>query len=330
MASNPYANLVKMLNAITLLSQPAGTTIKALMERLEVSRRTVFRLLEALEGLGFPLVSEKSEFNGKKTYRLLDTFVQRLPNISLPGFSFTPQEALYLQLLLDRPGAFPDPDINAALASLRKKIDPIIQQNPNPDSTNSKPIAAEGEGRLLSSIRSAILGHKACAIRYRSFEPPGSRLYVIHPLRLVEDSGAYFLFASLPQHGAIRLLPLDRIASLEVLDNTFQSNQDEAVDAILAKSFDLDSPILTKVVIRFSAKLAGLIKNKQFSLLQCRADAADGSCTLTIVTSSPNDLVRYVLSCGPDAEILAPPDLRAQAEQELSASLAKYTTSSRG
>ena len=102
-----------------------------------------------------------------------------------------------------------------------------------------------------------------------------------------------------PEHGAIRLLPLDRIASLEVLDNTFQSNQDEAVDAILAKSFDLDSPILTKVVIRFSAKLAGLIKNKQFSLLQRRADAADGSCTLTIVTSSPNDLVRYVLSCGP-------------------------------
>ena len=90
MALNPYANLVKMLNAITLLSQPAGTTIKALMERLEVSRRTVFRLLEALEGLGFPLVSEKSEFNGKKTYRLLDTFVQRLPNISLPGFSVYP------------------------------------------------------------------------------------------------------------------------------------------------------------------------------------------------------------------------------------------------
>ena len=180
--ANPYANLVKMLNAITLLSQTSGTTIKMLMERLAVSRRTVFRLLEALDKLGFPLVNDRPEFGGEKTYRLMDTFIQHLPNISLPGFSFTSREAVYLQALLERGHVFPDTDVEPALVSLKLKLETIVKSAPtqaSPPRPCPGNAATRDEAHSLNAIRIAIREQRACAIRYHSFEPPGSRLYVI-------------------------------------------------------------------------------------------------------------------------------------------------------
>jgi len=76
--ANPFANSVKFLKAVNLLASPAGTTINGMMKNLSVSRRSVFRLLEALEELGFPLTNEQSIPKSEKTYRLMDTYVLKL------------------------------------------------------------------------------------------------------------------------------------------------------------------------------------------------------------------------------------------------------------
>jgi predicted DNA-binding transcriptional regulator YafY len=333
--ANPYANLVKMLNAITLLSQPSGTTIKMLMERLAVSRRTVFRLLEALDKLGFPLINERPEFGGEKIYRLMDSFVQRLPNISLPGLSFTAREAVYLQALLERGHIFPDNEVEPALASLKLKLETIAKPAPTQASPIDSPRHCPGdavthdESPSLSAIRTAIQGQRACAIRYHSFEPPGSHLYVIHPLRLIEDSGGFFLFAGLPNHNAVRLIPVDRIASIEVLENTFTSTQYQAAEALLARAFDLDHRPPLNVVVRFSAKASSIVNKLRLSPDQSVAVDADGSTMLSFTATDPTDALRFLLSFGPDAEILAPANLRAQAQQQLGSALARYKHSTR-
>jgi predicted DNA-binding transcriptional regulator YafY len=332
--ANPYANLVKMLNAITLLSQPSGTTINTLMERLAVSRRTVFHLLEALDELGFPLVHDRPQFGGEKIYRLLDSFVQHLPNISLPGLSFSTRETTYLQAILSQSRDFPDIEVEPALASLRLKLDAIAKpannsaipmDSPSPARDNS----STHEAPLLCAIRTAIQGHRACAIRYHSFDLPGSHLFIIHPLRLVENAGGLFLFAGLPNHEAVRLIPFDRIASIEVLENTFMSAQYQASDTLLAKAFDLNQHPAMKVVVRFSARAFGTVNELHLSPDQSVVHNADGSTTLAFTTMGPTDTLRFLLSFGSDAEILAPQDLRTQAQQQLDAALAQYKNAAR-
>jgi predicted DNA-binding transcriptional regulator YafY len=63
---NPFSNLVKLVSAVSLLAAPGGTTIKTLMAKLSLSKRSVFRLLEALGDLGFPIVDERRDLSTEK------------------------------------------------------------------------------------------------------------------------------------------------------------------------------------------------------------------------------------------------------------------------
>jgi predicted DNA-binding transcriptional regulator YafY len=98
--ANPFANSVKFLSAVRLLSTPQGATIKSLMKNLNISRRSVFRLLQAFGELGFPLVDDHQQ-KDEKTYRLLESYVLKLPNISIPNPGFTNEETELILSVLD-------------------------------------------------------------------------------------------------------------------------------------------------------------------------------------------------------------------------------------
>ena len=98
---SPYANSVKFLKAINLLASPQGTTIKGLMKGLGISRRSVFRLLTALEELGLPLIDDQPVPKGEKIYSIMESYVVQFPNIAIPSINFSEQELELLLSMLD-------------------------------------------------------------------------------------------------------------------------------------------------------------------------------------------------------------------------------------
>jgi predicted DNA-binding transcriptional regulator YafY len=99
--ANPFANSVKFLSAVRLLSAPQGATIKSLMENLNISRRSAFRLLRALEDLGLPLIDSQSRPSAEKVYRLSDSYILKLPNMAVPNPSLTGEEIELILSVLD-------------------------------------------------------------------------------------------------------------------------------------------------------------------------------------------------------------------------------------
>jgi predicted DNA-binding transcriptional regulator YafY len=130
--ANSFANSVKLLTAVGLLASPAGTTIKKLMARLGISRRTAFRLLAALEELGIPLTDEQPKAHSEKTYRLLDSYILKLPNITIPNPGFTSGETDFLLDMLDFWYTKEQPEKACMINSIRQKIAAL---SPNPPST---------------------------------------------------------------------------------------------------------------------------------------------------------------------------------------------------
>ena len=120
--TNPFANIIKFLTAINLLASPSGTTLQGLMKHLNISRRTAFRLLNALYDLGFPLIDEQSRVRNEKTYRLMDSYVLKLPNVSIPNPGFTPQELELLISVLDLFDTVQQPSQISVVNSIRSKI----------------------------------------------------------------------------------------------------------------------------------------------------------------------------------------------------------------
>jgi predicted DNA-binding transcriptional regulator YafY len=117
-----FSNSIKFITAVNLLSSERGATIKALGESLGISRRSVFRLLQTLEELGFPLVDEPSPQGVGKVYRLLESFVLKLPNITLPNPGLTENELAVINSILCFLTSLQEDTARTALKSIREKL----------------------------------------------------------------------------------------------------------------------------------------------------------------------------------------------------------------
>jgi predicted DNA-binding transcriptional regulator YafY len=71
------------------------------MENLNISRRSVFRLLHTFEELGLPLIDDQSQPKKEKTYRLAETYILKLPNISIPNPNLTSEEIIFILSILE-------------------------------------------------------------------------------------------------------------------------------------------------------------------------------------------------------------------------------------
>ncbi|WP_291322435.1 HTH domain-containing protein [Desulfonatronospira sp.] len=50
-----------------MLSQPGGSTINRMSEALDIDRRSVYRLLDIIQALGFPVYDDIQEMGRSKT-----------------------------------------------------------------------------------------------------------------------------------------------------------------------------------------------------------------------------------------------------------------------
>jgi len=127
--ANPFTNTIKFLTAINLLASPSGATVRRLMDQLNISRRTAFRLLDALEELGFPLIDKQPKPRGEKTYRLVDSYVLKLPNLAIPNPGFTEAETEMLLSMLDFCINMQKSDWIILLNGIRQKVKAMPHQD---------------------------------------------------------------------------------------------------------------------------------------------------------------------------------------------------------
>ena len=336
-AALPYSfstygrNISKILKAVDLLARPQGATNKELASHLGLSSRSVFRLLSTLSDLGFPLTDERDSFGGETRHFLLESFVKKLPNLSMPMVSLTPRESLVLYFLLSRDAIFADSEVEHDLASLRSKLAAILP------TADSRPSGGRTAMPLSSLFTCSPNGYKSYAghdaifdvlldgleklrALYVTYSSPGAsttKSHTVHPLKLFEHRGGIYLFVRLPKHDIIRILAVDRIKTAKLTDGVFAYPQDFDADALLASAFDLtlDDPVAA--TIRFSAKDAPFVRERHWSEDQSIVDNPDGSCKLSLSTSGTQDLLRWLLSFGSGAEILSPPELRDALRDEV-------------
>ena len=329
-------NLIKLLKAVNLMARPNGATIKELQEGLSVSRRSVYRLFETLGTLHFPIYDDDIPGEREKRWHLEEHFAHSLPNLHLPDIRLTTRERFLLYFMISQDRAFSGTGIESDLSSLREKLTALI---PAPFPTSAladridslfvagtlHPKSYEHKDDIIDTILTAISVRSICTVTYEALSTGTTRTYTIHPLRLFEHDGALFVFIQIPKHNVTRILAIDRIEAITPTPDTFTDPPNFNPDTILSTTFDLtlDDPV--HVTIHFSPEAARRIQSRHWSADQTMVENPDGSVTLTMTTSGRNDLLRWLLSFGPSAEILDPPDLRESLLEELKAATALYT-----
>ncbi len=325
--------LAKLMKAVDLLAKPAGVTINEMQTRLEMSRRSVYRMIERIEDMGFPLFPDEIPGEKEKKWKLEPRYVKKLPNISVPDFSLTLPEIMSLYLLKSRSSLFRDTEIEKHIASAYKKMgcflpEKVFQQLEKIGrifiSFSGGMKDYSGKEEIIEKLGDAMLAQKSCYVKYHSFGSGQLRNFSIDPLHFFTNEGGLYLIVNATRFGEIRTLAVERIQEVTNSGKTFRYPENFDPEEQMKKAFDIVSDDPIDVKIRFSADQARYVKERKWAEKQEMEDQEDGSVILSMQTSGRWDVKRWVMSWGASAEVLEPGFLREMVMEELRAGLGNY------
>jgi predicted DNA-binding transcriptional regulator YafY len=196
-------------------------TAEALAEALEVSTRTVYRDIRALEASGVPIDGAAGV-----GYRLA-------PGFELPPIMFTRDEVLAILVGGRMVQAFTDPALGAAAKTAEAKVRASLD-----DEAKAMADAQPYRIPLLSrddalrethrQIREAAAARAKMAILYRDGEGAKTRR-IVWPLSLIGWSGIWTLCAWCELREDYRNFRFDRIEALETLAEAFEDREDRSL-----------------------------------------------------------------------------------------------------
>lgn len=177
-----------------------------------------------------------------------------------------------------------------------------------------------GQTEILDVLLDGLLRGRALNVGYRS---KGSvRPLSLRPLTLVVYRRALYLLALSPGEDVERL-PVDRITSAE-LGAPFEYPPDWDPQAELTPYFGIyKSGAPERIVLRFSAAKADLVRARRWHPTQAQRELPDGRVEL-VMRAGGAELVRFVLEWGPHCEVVGPAWLKDAVVKELREALSLY------
>jgi predicted DNA-binding transcriptional regulator YafY len=341
------------LIALVLLLQARGRmTAAELAERLEVAVRTIYRDLDALSTAGVPVYAERGTGGG---IELPDGY-----RLDLTALNRQEASALFLSTV---PGPLADLGagqvLDAALHKLSAALPPGTRQeaersrdrlhlDPSEWWRTPEPVA------LLRTIQEAVWDDRRLRVTY---ERPGRRPTerVVEPYGLVAKASTWYLVAAdaadaagtadpgdaadsaalasaEPTHRSeAKVFRVSRVRAAELTDETSRRPAGFDLAAFWATwcaAFERARPSYP-VVLRVQAALIPVLP-KVFGdgvhrlVAERGRSEADGALVLPLTFESRDAACGQVLSLGPLAEVLSPPELRERLARQAAAICAVY------
>lgn len=328
------ARLIKMV--LLLQSRPSMTAAE-LARELEVSERTVTRDAQALSEAGVPVYADRGRAGG---YRLIGGYRTRLT-----GLGRSEAEALFLSGV---PGALREMGLEDAASAARLKVSAALMpslrdasrsaaQRFHLDAPNwfKEPKTPD----LLPAVADAVWDDRRIVARYRRGENEVER--ELEPYGLVLKAGVWYLCArvagdgGLSGHGSYRVYRIDRFTAVDPGDTRSERfERDEEFDLPgfwdeRAEQF-ARSLLRAEVVVRVSP---GGVRRLPYAvdphsareaLRAAGAPDGDGWVTLRLPVESEEVAHTQLAALGPEAEVLAPEELRERFARDAARLAALY------
>jgi predicted DNA-binding transcriptional regulator YafY len=289
-----------------------GETVASLARLCDVTTRTIWRDVAALQEAGFPLVDEKPD--GRTRWKLLPQGLKGLENSSL---TISQLAALYfsralIQCLVGTP--FQD-DARAAMekisAALPQRMRSFLDRLPGVLNVKATPLKKREEilyRKHLAALLSAILDHRQMKMRYYSASSRQTKEYLIEPYRLAYAQGGMYLLAHVPKYRQLRTFAVERIKSAVTTPDTFSMPETASADPF-PHSLGVHTGVPERIEIEFLPEAAVHVRDRTWHASQQIRDKADGSLRLTLNVCNDWSLRSWILSFGALARVVSPASL---------------------
>lgn len=297
-----------------------------LIDELQCSRATVYRDVAFLRDfLGAPV--ETSE--DPPGFRYATDEAERF---ELPGLWLSPDELhalLATHQLLERSGA--GGFLSEALDPIRDRIGQLLAEQAGGTRWPVERVRVITSGTrhldqaAFRTAAGAVLQRRRLSFRYRARSTGATTQRTVSPQRLTHYRNNWYLDAFDHERQALRSFSLDRVDQARALDEAAADLPEAELDQHLASSYGIFSgPPKAWATIVFSADAARWAAEERWHSQQQGRVLPDGRYELRLPYSSSRELLMDVLRYGPDATVMEPVSLRAEAQIRLRLALGNY------
>lgn len=304
----------RLLSALLLLQAYGRLPGRELAERLEVSRRTVHRDMEALSAAGVPVFALRGSQGG---WQLDDQWRARVPGLD---------ESELRALLLAQPRVMGNAGLESsaerAITKLLTALPAAVRQRAV--SMRQRlfidPLGWRGTTDDLSAlpiVQDALSGDRVLTFGYRAPGRPRTDR-TAHPLGLVSKGTAWYLVANTPD--GERTFRVSRMDTVVMRDDVFERPADFDLEARWRASTEAYRRERRCVAtLRLDARAAEDVRTWCRVLPDPGPHQPDreGRVTLRVEFSDADEARFIVLGLGGGAEVVEPPDLRASIAGEI-------------
>lgn len=201
--------------------------------------------------------------------------------------------------------------IDGALAGLRQAI-AKLPADERQLHARAAMVSEPASPETLATVRRAVREHRKVRITYQAGASDEATDRIVCPYGVALASGSWYVVAHCERGEGLRFFRLDRIERAEGLAQRFARPERFSMDAVLPQGRPFAAHEAATMTVRYSPRIARWIAEREGQPL-----AADGSLTLEHPLADEDWAMRHVLQYGPDAEVLAPTELRARVAETL-------------
>ena len=312
-----YLRIAQVLHA----HGEVGISAAALARQIGVSKRTIYRDLDAMDmDGGLPVWNEGGRFG-----LAADTF--------LPPLALTLPEAMALFLaarLLTKATDELDPELIGALVKLAEVLPPVLAEQLHETATAfSDTPRDETFTRVLRGLTQALAERRVVEIAYAAgvYDPAkGMRRLRLRPYAIEPSAQtrALYVIGHDEDRAARRTFKVERIRSVSLTSDGYEPPPASVATEMRAAWDVISDERPVPIVIRFSPAVAQRVAETRWHASQVLEPEADGSLLWRARVSGVLEIRAWILGWGPDAEVLEPAELRDWVSAQHAAAAGRY------
>ncbi len=301
-----YERLARLLKIITLVKADPRLTRSDLARLCEVdSVRTIQRDINSLA------IAEVPIYWSGEGYEIM-------PNFFLPPLSLSVEEAFSLVLSASTysngEGSFHESAIKSAMSKITATLPRPTREllELDLDRIDIETRKTSDTGGLTKQLHQAIFNTKQLRINYYTYSRNSVSERVIDPYALAFRRRAWYLIAFCHMRDRILMFRANRIKTLDYTGSMFTYPDNFSLEKYMGSSWQSMRGKETKVVVKFDAEIAPLIKEVNWHPTQHIENLPDGSIVYTVTVAGIKEINLWILGYGCHAEVLSPESLREE------------------
>jgi len=324
------AQIIRFMALLRELDTLRGLYVPKLAKSLGVTKRTIYRDLEAIEDSGYPIYKDK--IGSRPAWRFVESYKSSVKELSISSSEMLAMWSA-LSLLKNLKGT----PFEGDLTNLIRKIE-ALNNNGNGLKKLGKTLFVQlskgakdysAHGRIIRNLLKAIMESRVCLLDYYSFHSEKMKKLEIHPYHLSEYRKGLYIHCYSIAHAKYLMLAVERIEKLTISEQMFDPDNSIDFENLTQSGIGIVSGKQESIELTFPKKVAKYIKERQWHPSQKIKSMKNGGVNLSLKACVDFELVHWISGFGPFVKVIKPINLKKQIAQRHADALHQYDSVTR-